>query len=132
VAWFWLLITIITDIFRDDELSGGGKALWCLFVLLLPWIGVLTYLLVRGRSMNERAMRQAAHNERAFRSYVREAAGPGEASVADELSKLADLRDQGKISQDDYEKAKSRVLGGMPVTDTPVTAERADGTTSPV
>jgi Phospholipase_D-nuclease N-terminal/Short C-terminal domain len=132
VAWFWLLITIVTDIFRDEELSGGGKAVWCLFVLLLPWIGVLTYLLVRGRSMNERAARQAAQNERAFRHYVREAAGPGQTSVADELSKLADLRDQGKISQEDYEKAKSRVLSGMPATDTPVTAERSEGSASAI
>jgi hypothetical protein len=109
VAWFWLVITIITDIFRDSELSGWSKAAWCLFVLVLPWIGVLTYLLVRGRSMNERTAKAAADNEQAFRRYVQQAAssGPG---VADELGRLAELYDGGVISAEDYELAKRRVL----------------------
>jgi hypothetical protein len=109
VAWFWLLITIVTDIFRDAELSGWSKALWCLFVLVLPWIGVLTYLLARGRSMNERAVKQASDNERAFRQYVQQAAssGPG---IADELDRLAKLYSQGTINAEDYEAAKRRVL----------------------
>lgn len=111
VAWFWLLITIISDIFRDDELSGVAKAAWCIFVVLLPWIGVLSYLLVRGRTMAERSARETARNEQAFRSYVRDAART-ETSVADELGRLTDLRDQGKITQEEYDLAKQRVLGG--------------------
>ena len=113
VAWFWLLITIIGDIFRDNEMSGWGKAAWCLFVIVLPWVGVLTYLIARGRSMNERAMRTAADNERAFRQYVREASSSS-TGVADELGRLADLYDQGKISAEDYEAAKRTVLGTSP------------------
>jgi hypothetical protein len=112
VAWFWLLVTIVTDVFRDNQLSGVAKAGWCLFVLLLPWVGVLTYLLVRGRSMNERAMDEAARNERAFRQYVRQTAESGQPSIADELGRLADLHDRGKISAADYEQAKSQVLAG--------------------
>ncbi|NUR09675.1 MAG: SHOCT domain-containing protein [Nocardioidaceae bacterium] len=115
VAWFWLLITIITDLFRDNDLSGLAKAAWCIFVILLPWLGVLTYLLVRGRSMGDRAAAEAARNEQAFRSYVRDvAATNGGGGVADELGRLADLRDQGRITTEEYEQAKQRVLGGGP------------------
>jgi len=119
VAWFWLLIAIIGDIFRDEKMGGVAKGAWCLFVILLPWLGVLMYLIVRGRSMNERAARQAAEHEKAFQQYVRTAAGPSEPSVADELGKLADLRARGAISDADYESAKSRVLGGTAPNATP-------------
>jgi len=113
VAWFWLLISIISDLFRDDELSGGAKAAWCIFVILVPWLGVLMYLIVRGRSMGERAQREAARNEKAFRSYVREAASTG-GGVADELGRLTEMRDSGKITAEEYELAKQRVLGTAP------------------
>jgi hypothetical protein len=109
VAWFWLMITVISDVFRDRALSGWAKALWCIFVIVLPWLGVLVYLIARGRSMNERAVQQAQDNEQAFRHYVREAATGGP-SVADELAKLADLRDRGVLSPADYESAKNQVL----------------------
>ena len=121
VAWFWLMIVVITDLFRDQDLSGWAKALWCLFVIVLPWLGVLMYLIVRGRSMNERAVRASQENEKAFRSYVRDAAGSG-ASVADELGKLADLRDRGVITAADYDAAKAKLLAGpgpAPVTGPP-------------
>lgn len=112
VAWFWLLITIVTDIFRDSEMSGFGKAAWCIYVVLLPWLGVLTYLIARGRSMSERAAREAARNEQAFREYVQDAAASsGRSSIADELGRLADLYHQGRISAADYEQAKNQVLG---------------------
>lgn len=115
VAWFWLMIVVISDVFRDRNLSGWAKALWCIFVIVLPWLGVLMYLIVRGRSMNERAMQQAQEHEHAFRHYVREAAVSGP-SMADELGKLADLRDRGVLSPEDYESAKNRVLRqGTPV-----------------
>ena len=112
VAWFWLLITIISDLFRDRELSGWSKGLWCLFIILLPWLGVLVYLIVRGRSMHERAYESAMQEERQFRQYVQEVAQPTGASVADELAKLADLRDRGAITSADYEAAKSQLLAG--------------------
>jgi hypothetical protein len=81
-----------------------------LFLIVLPWVGALTYLIVRGSSMNERARERAQQNEQAFRQYVQEAAAPS-VSMADELSKLADLRDRGAISAEDFEKAKAQVLG---------------------
>jgi hypothetical protein len=111
VAWFWMLIAIVSDILRDDDLSGWGKGLWCLFVILVPWLGVLTYLIARGHSMAERNARYAARNEQQFRSYVREAAGSG-TGIADELSRLTQLRDQGVLSAADFELAKQRVLQG--------------------
>ena len=112
VAWFWLLIVIIGDLFRDQSLSGWAKGGWCIFLIVLPWVGVLTYLVTRGRSMGERASREAAENDKAFRAYVREAAGSSTTNgVADELAKLTDLRDRGVISPADYEAAKARVLG---------------------
>src|SRR5215469_5897345 len=95
VIWFWILITIFIDIFRSHDLSGWGKALWFLFVLFIPLIGVLVYLIVRGSSMHERAVRQAQQQDREFRSYVQEAAGAD--SSADQLAKLADLRQKGAI-----------------------------------
>src|SRR5258708_11398089 len=70
VIWFWILITVFIDIFRSADLSGWGKALWFLFVLLIPLIGVLVYLIARGGSMHERAAQQASRQEEAFRSYV--------------------------------------------------------------
>src|SRR3954451_433276 len=104
VAWFWLLMSIITDVFRDEDLSGAAKAAWCIFVILLPWVGVLTYMIVRGRSMSDRAGREAARNEQASRSYVREVAvteGSGVSGgngVSGEISQLADLRDRGLLT----------------------------------
>lgn len=115
VAWFWLMITIVTDIFRDEDMSGFGKAAWCIFVVVLPWVGVLTYLLARGRSMTERSAREATRNDQAFREYVRQAAGSTESSIAGELARLSDLHEQGRISTADYELAKGRVLGQSPV-----------------
>lgn len=123
VAWFWLLMSIVTDIFRDHEMSGFGKAAWCFFVIVLPWVGVLTYLIARGRSMNERAMKTAAENEQAFRQYVRQAA-TSSSGVADELGRLAELYAQGKISAEDYEAAKRSVLGSVPAT--PSTVSHSD------
>ena len=94
-AWIWLLITIFADIFRDHELSGWGKALWALFIIVIPWLGALVYLIARGRSMNERALAQAQRKIRRFRQYVHETAS-SPPSTADELAKLADLRDRGR------------------------------------
>ncbi len=108
VIWFWILITIFIDIFRSRDLSGWGKALWFLFVLFIPLIGVLVYLIVRGSSMHERAEAQAQQQEKEFRSYVQETASS--ATTADQLAKLADLRDRGVISADEFEREKAKVL----------------------
>lgn len=114
VAWIWLLIVVISDIFRDHTLSGWAKGLWCLFVILLPWLGVLVYLIARGGSMHERAVADAKRSDQEFRRYVQSAAGSS--SAADELAKLADLRDRGVISAADFEAAKTKVLGGQSST----------------
>jgi membrane protein implicated in regulation of membrane protease activity len=109
VIWFWILITVFIDIFRSQDLSGWGKALWFLFVLFIPLIGVLVYLIARGSSMQERAQRQAQQQDQAFRSYVQEAAGEG-SSTADQLAKLADLRDRGVITAQEFESQKAKIL----------------------
>jgi ABC-type multidrug transport system fused ATPase/permease subunit len=107
VLWIWVLITIFIDIFRSQDLSGWAKALWFLFVLIVPLIGVLVYLIVRGSKMHERAVRQAQQQDEAFRSYVQDAA---DSSPADQLAKLADLRDRGVISAEEFEHEKAKVL----------------------
>ena len=121
VAWFWLLIAIISDIFRDDGMSGVNKGLWCLFVILLPWLGVLCYLIARGKSMSERSARQAAQNEQHFRSYVREVASSG-TGVADELERLGKMHQQGLISDEELALAKQRVLQGDAAAGSPTPA----------
>ena len=109
VIWFWLLFVILTDVFRSRDLSGWGKAGWTVFVIFLPVIGILTYLIVRGPSMHERSAQQARQQEDAFRSYVQEAAG-SQPSSADQLAKLADLRQRGVITTDEFEQQKAKVL----------------------
>src|SRR5215203_1230772 len=108
VAWIWLLNSIFSDLFRDHELGGGAKALWTFLLLILPWLGVLIYLIARGNSMNQRAMQAARERQESFRTYVQETAST--TSPADELRKLAELRDSGVITAEDYERAKLKVL----------------------
>ena len=108
VIWFWILITVFIDIFRSQDLSGGAKALWFLFVLFIPLIGVLVYLIARGSKMHEHAAREAQAQEQEFRSYVQEAASSG--NTADQLAKLADLRDRGVITAEEFDREKSKIL----------------------
>ena len=108
VAWIWLLIIVFGDIFRSHDLSGWGKALWAIFVVLVPWLGVLVYLIARGGKMQDRAARQAQQQDQAFRSYVQEAAGP--TNSADQLAKLADLKASGAISDQEFQTAKAKLL----------------------
>ncbi|WP_300605717.1 SHOCT domain-containing protein [Trebonia sp.] len=108
VLWFWILITVIIDLFRSPDMSGWTKALWFLFVLFIPLIGVLCYLIVRGPSMHERARAAQRRQDEEFRSYVQEAAGPQ--SAADEITKLAGLRDHGVITNEEFEREKSKIL----------------------
>jgi hypothetical protein len=110
VIWIWILIWIFIDIFRSHDLSGGAKALWFLFVLFIPLVGVLVYLVVRGGSMHERAVKQAQHQDDAFRHYVQQAAESSPASTADQLTKLADLRDRGVISAEEFDREKQKLL----------------------
>ena len=110
VLWIWILIWVFIDIFRSHDLSGWAKTLWFLFVLFIPLIGVLVYLIARGGSMQERAAQQAQQQDQELRSQVQQAAASSPASTADQLSKLAGLRDRGDISAEEYEREKARVL----------------------
>ena len=108
VAWFMLLFRIIGDIFRRQDIGGGGKVLWCIFVIILPFLGVFIYVIVRGKSMSERDMAQAQAQNEAFRSYVQQTASTG--STADELAKLAGLMSTGAITQAEFDAAKGKIL----------------------
>jgi len=108
IIWIWILVWIFIDIFRSHDLSGWAKALWFLFVLFIPLIGVLVYLIVRGGKMHERSMQQARQQDEAFRAYVQDAAGS--TSSADQLAKLADLRDRGVITAAEFDREKAKLL----------------------
>ena len=108
VIWIWILIYVFIDIFRSRDLSGFAKALWFIFVLFIPLIGVLVYLIARGSSMQERSVRQAQQQEQEFRSYVQETASSG--NTADQLVKLADLRDRGVITAAEFDREKAKIL----------------------
>jgi hypothetical protein len=107
VIWIWILIYVFIDIFRSRDLSGGAKALWFIFVLFIPLIGVLVYLIARGGEMHERAAQQAQAQDEAARDYIRQAAGT---NSADELAKLADLRERGVITAQEFEQQKAKIL----------------------
>ena len=111
IIWIWILIWIFIDIFRSHDLNGWGKALWFIFVLFIPLIGVLVYLIARGGKMQEHAARDARQQDQEFRQYVQQAAASSPASTADQLSKLADLRDRNVISAEEFEREKAKVLG---------------------
>ena len=110
VIWIWILIMVFIDIFRSHDLSGWAKALWFLFVLFIPLIGVLVYLIARGGSMHERSMQRAQQEDAAARQYIQQAAPQTPASTADQLAKLADLRDRGVISPEEFDREKAKVL----------------------
>jgi membrane protein implicated in regulation of membrane protease activity len=108
VLWIWVLIYVFIDIFRSRDLSGWAKALWFIFVLFIPLIGVLVYLIARGDKMHERAVQQAQQQDSDARAYIQQAAGSP--STADQLTKLAELRDRGVITADEFEREKAKVL----------------------
>jgi|SRR5580692_2517941 hypothetical protein len=109
VAWIGLLFFVIMDIFRSRDLSGGAKALWVLFVFLIPLIGLLTYLIVRGGTMHDRAEQRPLGRNEIVSGYTPGVAGR-QASTADQLQMLADVRDRGAISADEFEREKARIL----------------------
>jgi cytochrome c biogenesis protein CcdA len=107
-AWIWILISIIGDLFRDHELSGVAKAVWVFFLVFLPFLGVLLYLIVRGDGMRDRTIKEQADAKKHFDEYVREQAGAG--SSADELHKLSELKAKGDLSSEEFERAKAKLL----------------------
>jgi hypothetical protein len=107
VVWIWILFTIITDIFRDHEMSGWVKALWILFLVFIPFLTGLVYLIARGSGMRDRAIKAQTDAKKHFDEYVREQA---HASPADELHKLNELREKGALSQEEFDAAKGKLL----------------------
>ena len=110
VIWIWLLIMVFMDIFRSHDLGGWSKALWAIFIIILPFLGVFIYLIARGGKMHERAAQEAAQQQKAFDQYVKEAAGTSGASTADQLSKLSDLKSQGVLTDTEFEAQKAKIL----------------------
>jgi hypothetical protein len=107
VIWIWILITILSDLFRDHELSGWWKAAWVLFLVFIPFVTALIYLIARGSGMRDRTIQAQADAKKHFDEYVREQA---HVSPADELHKLNDLKEKGALSQEEFEKAKAKLL----------------------
>ena len=105
--WIWILFEIIGDLFRDHELSGWWKAVWIFFLIILPWLGALIYLIVRGNGMRERTIQAQTDAKAHFDSYVREQA---HVSPADELHKLNDLKEKGALSAEEFDRAKAKLL----------------------
>ena len=107
IAFLWALFAVIGDLFRDDTLSGWWKAVWILFLVFVPLLGVLVYVLARGKGMTERSMERARANREASDAYIRSVAA---ASPSDEISKATALRDSGTISADEFERIKTKAL----------------------
>jgi hypothetical protein len=107
VIWIWILFTIISDLFRDHEMSGWAKALWILFLVFIPFLTGLVYLIVRGSGMRDRAIKAQTDAKKHFDEYVQEQA---HTSPADELHKLNDLREKGALSQEEFDQAKAKLL----------------------
>lgn len=107
-AWIWILISILSDLFRDHELSGIAKAVWVFFLVFLPFLGVLLYLIVRGSAMRDRTIKAQVDAKKEFDSYVREQAQS--ASPADELHKLSELKEKGTLSDEEFDRAKAKLL----------------------
>lgn len=107
-AWIWILIVIIGDLFRDHQLSGVAKAVWVFFLVFLPFLGALLYLIVRGSGMRDRTIKEQADSKKEFDSYVRKQAHAG--SPADELHKLNELKEKGALSAEEFEQAKAKLL----------------------
>ena len=108
ILWIWLVITVFIDIFRNHEMSGWAKAGWTIFIIIVPWLGVLVYLIVHGGDMQRRRIDEAAKIQAAQNDYIRDVATSG--STADELEKLKKLHDQGVLTDDEYAAQKAKVL----------------------
>jgi ABC-type multidrug transport system fused ATPase/permease subunit len=108
-AWLVVLFNVFADLFRDHGLSGWAKALWVVFLIFAPFLGTLVYLIARGHGMQERKLAEAQQAQQQFDAYVRQTAGSG--SAADELAKLSKLHDEQKISDQEFERAKAKIVG---------------------
>ena len=109
IIWIWMLIAIFGDIFRSPDLSGWGKALWSIFVIFLPFLGVFVYLIARGRKMQEHAINDAQQRDDMMRQYVQNVTSSG--GSADEIARLADLRDRNVLTEAEFQQAKAKALG---------------------
>jgi len=109
VIWIWILIVILLDLFRDHQLSGWWKAVWVFFLIFIPVITSLIYLIARGGGMRDRSIAEQKELQKATNAYIREAAG-GSVSSADELHKLADLKDRGILSEEEFAAQKAKLL----------------------
>ncbi len=107
LAWIWVVVSVVMDIFRNHEMGGVSKAIWTVFVILLPWLGVVIYIIAHGTGMAARSVADATVREQAAEDYIRQVAG---VSPADELAKLAELRDTGVISDEEFAAHKAKVL----------------------
>jgi hypothetical protein len=110
--WIWLLIMVFSDIFRSHEMSGWAKALWIVFVIVLPYLGVLVYLIARGKEMTQHRIEDAQRIDAAQRQYIQNVAGSGGASPADEIARLADLKEKGVIDEAEFQAGKAKALAG--------------------
>jgi hypothetical protein len=108
--WIWLLIAVFADIFRSHDLGGFAKAIWVIFVIFIPYLGVFVYLIARGHKMHEHAVDAAQAQDAANRAYIQQAAGTS-ASPADELARLADLKAKGVIDDAEFERLKAKAIG---------------------
>ena len=110
--WVWIVITCFMDIFRDDELGGWGKAGWCLFIIVVPYLAVFIYLIVRGSGMQKRQMAAGIANAEAQRAYIQSVAGSASTSgsVSEELARLADLRDKGALTDEEFQALKAKAM----------------------
>jgi len=108
--WIMILFRVFGDIFVSHDLSGFGKVMWCLFVIFLPYLGVFVYLIARGKKMTEHAAAEASARDAQFRQYVQTVADPTAPSTAEEISNLAALRDQGVLSEAEFQQAKAKAL----------------------
>jgi Phospholipase_D-nuclease N-terminal/Short C-terminal domain len=107
VIWIWILITIISDLFRDHEISGWSKAAWVFFLVFIPFLTALIYLIARGSGMRDRTIKAQAEAKAHFDEYVREQA---HSTPADELHKLNELKEKGALSAEEFDKAKAKLL----------------------
>jgi uncharacterized membrane protein YcjF (UPF0283 family) len=110
-AWLMVLFTIIGDLFRDHDMSGWGKAAWVLFLIFVPFLAALIYLITRGEGMRERQLAHQQEAQKQLDAYIRQTAGSGGGSAADELARLAKLHDEKKLSDEEFERAKAKVVG---------------------
>ena len=111
LLWIMLVFQVVTDIFRSDDLGGFAKAIWIIFIVVAWWLGVLIYLIVRGKGMQQRSIDAMKAADAAQREYIQSVAAPAGASATEEIAKASALKDQGVISQEEFDAIKAKALG---------------------